>query len=46
MHYIFKNLLTYTILPVPYYQTFNIQLSPNYPVEVYYFEVQGPQQPP
>ena len=40
------NLWTYTMGPGPYNQTFNIQLSPNYPVEVYYFEVAGPQQPP
>ena len=40
------NLWTYTMGPGPYNQAFNIQLSPNYPVEVYYFEVAGPQQPP
>ena len=40
------NLWNYTMGPGPYNQTFNLQLSPNYPVEIYYFEVAGPQQPP
>jgi hypothetical protein len=40
------NLWTYTMGPGPYNQIFNLPLTSNYPVEVYYFEVGGPQQPP
>ena len=37
---------TYTMGPGDYQQTFNIILDPGVPVEVFYFEVGGPQQPP
>ena len=37
---------TYTMGPGNYEQTFNIILDPGVPVEVFYFEVGGPQQPP
>ena len=37
---------TFTMGPGNYQQTFNIILDPGVPVEVYYFEVGGPQQPP
>jgi hypothetical protein len=37
---------TYTMGPGNYQQTFNLILDPGVPVEVYYFEIGGPQQPP
>jgi len=37
---------TYTIGPGSYQQTWNIILDPAIPVEVFYFEIGGPQQPP
>jgi hypothetical protein len=37
---------TYTMGPGNYQQTWNIILDPGVPVEVFYFEVGGPQQPP
>jgi len=37
---------TYTLGPGNYQQTWNIILDPGVPVEVRYFEVGGPQQPP
>ena len=37
---------TYTMGPGNYAQSWNIILDPGIPVEVYYFEVGGPQQPP
>ena len=37
---------TYTMGPGSYQQTFNIILDPAIPVEVFYFEVGGPQSPP
>ena len=37
---------TYTMGPGTYQQTFNILLDPGILVEVFYFEVGGPQQPP
>jgi hypothetical protein len=37
---------TYTMGPGSYEDTFNIILDPGIPVEVYYFEVGGPQSPP
>ena len=37
---------TYTMGPGTYEQTFNVILDPGVPVEVFYFEVGGPQQPP
>lgn len=37
---------TYTMGPGSYEQTFGLILDPGVPVEVYYFEVGGPQQPP
>ena len=37
---------TYTMGPGNYNQIFNITLDPGVPVEVFYFEVGGPQQPP
>ena len=40
------NLGTYTMGPGNYQQTWNIILDPGVPVEVFYFEVGGPQQPP
>jgi len=40
------NLWNYTMGPGPYNQTFHLPLTSNYPVEIYYFEVAGPQQPP
>jgi len=40
------NLGTYTMGPGNYQQTFNVILDPGVPVEVFYFEVGGPQQPP
>ena len=38
------NLWSYTMGPGNYSQTFQIPLESAYPVEIYYFEVQGPQQ--
>ena len=40
------NLGTYTMGPGNYGNSWNIILDPGVPVEVYYFEVGGPQQPP
>ena len=40
------NLWSYTMGPGNYSQTFQIPLESAYPVEIYYFEVQGPQQIP
>ena len=40
------NLGTYTMGPGNYQNTWNIILDPGVPVEVFYFEVGGPQQPP
>ena len=40
------NLGTYTMGPGNYQQTWNIILDPGVPVEVFYFEIGGPQQPP
>ena len=40
------NLWSYTMGPGNYQQIFNLPLTSNYPVEVYYFEVGGPQQTP
>ncbi len=40
------NLGTYTLGPGNYQNTWNIILDPGVPVEVFYFEVGGPQQPP
>jgi hypothetical protein len=40
------NLGTYTMGPGNYQQSWNIILDPGVPVEVFYFEVGGPQQPP
>jgi len=40
------NLGTYTMGPGNYQQTWNIVLDPGVPVEVFYFEIGGPQQPP
>ena len=37
---------TYTLGPGNYQNTWNIILDPGVPVEVFYFEVGGPQQPP
>jgi len=40
------NLGTYTLGPGNYQNTWNIILDPGVPVDVFYFEVGGPQQPP
>ena len=40
------NLWSYTMGPGDYNQSFQIPLESAYPVEIYYFEVQGPQQVP
>ena len=40
------NLGTYTMGPGNYVNSWNIILDPGIPVEVFYFEVGGPQQPP
>lgn len=41
-----SNTWAYTMGPGLYSQTFSLQLDTDKPVEVYYFEIGGPQQPP
>ncbi len=41
-----SNTWAYTMGPGAYSQTFSLQLDTDKPVEVYYFEIGGPQQPP